>query len=93
MNILFVYADILEGRNWPGYFFVGIGSLSAVLKQNGHQTSLFHITGPIEKRSYLSRIEAESPDLIAFSPTSGVIPAAASTGTFTTFLTCSTILR
>ena len=34
MKIAFVYPDLLDHRmDWPGYFYVGIATLSAVLKR------------------------------------------------------------
>lgn len=51
---------------------IGIGSLSAALKQAGHQTSLIHITQPINQSDFIDRIKTEDPDLIGFSFTSNM---------------------
>jgi radical SAM superfamily enzyme YgiQ (UPF0313 family) len=75
MKILFIYPDILLHReDWTGYFYIGIGSLSAVLKKEGHETSLFHVIRPINKSTFIKRIEKEVPDLIGFSTTSPMFP-------------------
>ncbi len=72
---MFIYPDILLRRDdWTGYFYVGIGSLSAVLKENGYETSLFHITKPIRRSNFIQKVEKEAPDLIGFSSTSPMFP-------------------
>lgn len=75
MKVTFVYPDVLLHRpDWTGYFYHGIGSLSAVLKHAGHTTSLVHITQPIGKEEFIQRIRREAPDLIGFSSTSHMFP-------------------
>jgi anaerobic magnesium-protoporphyrin IX monomethyl ester cyclase len=75
MKVTFVYPDIVPHRlDWSGYFYIGIGSLSATLKQEGHHTSLIHITQPITQSEFVKRIERENPDLIGFSSTSNKFP-------------------
>jgi len=75
MKITFIYPDILLHRpDWTGYFYVGIGSLSAVLKKQGYETSLLHITKPVSKSKFMKRLEKETPDLIGFSSTSPMFP-------------------
>jgi radical SAM superfamily enzyme YgiQ (UPF0313 family) len=46
---------------------MGIGYLSAVLKQNGHQTSLINIYKKIERDSLIAKLKQENPDIIGFS--------------------------
>lgn len=71
MKVTFVYPDICSDYpDWPGSFYFGIASLSSVLKQEGHQIYLFHITQPIDKHEFIDRIKTEDPDLIGFSSTS-----------------------
>lgn len=73
MKITFVYPDLIPHRlDWTGYFYSGIGLLSAVLKEAGHQISLIHITQPIDRPTFVKRIHHEDPDLIAFSSTSNM---------------------
>jgi len=75
MKITLVYPDVLLHRlDWTGYFYTGIGSISAVLKQDGYTTSLFHIVQPIKKKDFIGRIKEEAPDLIGFSSTSHMFP-------------------
>ncbi|KPJ68688.1 hypothetical protein AMJ44_05750 [candidate division WOR-1 bacterium DG_54_3] len=75
MKVLLIYPDILFHReDWTGYFYVGIGSLSAVLKKEGHETSLFHVTKPVNRSKFIKTVEKEAPDLIGFSATSPMFP-------------------
>ena len=75
MKVAFVYPDFLLHRpDWPGYFYVGVASLSAVLKEAGHETSLIHITKLISKSDFIERIEKENPALIGFSISSPMFP-------------------
>ncbi len=71
MKVAFVYPDICpDYSDWPGAFYVGIGSLASALKLAGHETSLIQVTKPIQKSDLIKRVEAEDPDLIGFSSTS-----------------------
>jgi radical SAM superfamily enzyme YgiQ (UPF0313 family) len=73
MKITFVYPDVVPHRlDWTGYFYSGIGSLSAALKEAGHRTSLIHITQPIGRQTFIKRIRDEDSDLIGFSSTSNM---------------------
>ena len=75
MKVLFIYPDILLHRlDWTGYFYTGIGSISAVLKSQGHKTSLFHVTKPVAREKFIKRVEKEAPDIIGFSSTSPMFP-------------------
>ena len=61
--------------DWKGHFYVGLGSLSAFLKQAGHQTSLIHISNSrYSKSDFLRDISRLSPDLIGFSSTTISFP-------------------
>jgi radical SAM superfamily enzyme YgiQ (UPF0313 family) len=60
--------------DWPGYFYVGIASLSAVLRGDGHETSLIHIARPISKSDFIDRVKKENPELIGLSSTSPMFP-------------------
>lgn len=75
MKVTLIYPDLLLHRpDWPGYFYAGVASLSAVLTQEGHRTSLIHITRPINKSDFIDRVKKESPELIGFSSTSPMFP-------------------
>lgn len=65
MRVLFVYVNI-ESHN-VRHFPQGIGILSAVLKQNGHQTDMFYIDEEIHEDVLLSYVGNYDPHLIAFS--------------------------
>jgi radical SAM superfamily enzyme YgiQ (UPF0313 family) len=56
--------------NWSGYFYHGIAMLSAVLKQQGHQTSLVHITQLPQRGDFIEKIRKDAPGLIGISTTS-----------------------
>jgi radical SAM superfamily enzyme YgiQ (UPF0313 family) len=71
MKVTFVYPDLYQDYpDWPGGLYIGIATLSAVLKKEKHQTSLIHITQPITGNDFIQRIRKEDPDLIGFSSTS-----------------------
>ena len=71
MKITFVYPDIEpQIVNWQGYFYYGVAILSAVLRKKGHQTSLIHITQPVNQSDFIRDIKKQGPDLIGFSSTS-----------------------
>jgi radical SAM superfamily enzyme YgiQ (UPF0313 family) len=75
MKVTIVYPDVLLHRpDWTGYFYYGVGSISAALKQAGHETSLIHVVQPISEEDFIRRIKEESPDLIGFSSTSHMFP-------------------
>jgi anaerobic magnesium-protoporphyrin IX monomethyl ester cyclase len=75
MKVTFIYPDLLLHRpDWGGYFYVGVASLSAVLKRHGYTVSLIHITRPIDKSDFIARVAKENPDLIGLSSTSPLFP-------------------
>jgi len=75
LKVTFIYPDLVPHlHKWPGYFYMGIGLLSSVLKQAGHQTSLIHITQPIRQSDFIKRIRDEEPNLIGISSTSHMFP-------------------
>lgn len=78
MKVVFVYPDLLEGAAWRGYYYSGIGILSAVLKQAGHEAALLHVTQPVGREAFLERLRAllptAGPRLVGFSVTSNQYP-------------------
>jgi len=73
LKITFVYPDLEpQVLDWAGHFYHGIAILSAVLKQQGHHTSLIHITQPVQKDDLIERIRKEACELIGFSSTSHI---------------------
>lgn len=71
MKITFIYPDLSTNSQQIHH---GIASLSAVLKQDGHQTSLIHLLKPMGREELLVRVAKESPGLVAFSATSNMFP-------------------
>jgi len=69
MKVLFVYPDINVKGGAKSYHF-GVGSLSAVLKQNGHETSLEYLFGSYNTGPLMQKIEQYRPQLIAITAVS-----------------------
>jgi radical SAM superfamily enzyme YgiQ (UPF0313 family) len=70
MKVTFVYIDRMSFfKNWRGIYHFGIGSLSAILKEGGHQRSLIHITGGMSEAEFIEIVKQHSPDLLAFTST------------------------
>lgn len=68
MKVTFVHVDRASYfKTWGGEFHFGLGALSAMLRQKGHDTSLIHITGGIDKDTFLGKLGHESPDLLAYT--------------------------
>jgi len=71
MRVLFVYPDYPANATPDsarrGFYSEGLASLSAVLKQAGHEVDLLHMVGPASREDYIERIRGNSPDLIGFS--------------------------
>jgi len=66
MKVLFVYTDINVRGGALSYQF-GIGMLSAVLKQRGHDTRLHHMFGEYDIEPLKEAIRDYNPGIIAFS--------------------------
>lgn len=71
IKVLFIYPDFLEKtryvRNIPGSYNEGLASLSAVLKQSGHDVSLYHQTYMPDRGEFADTIKEHSPDIIGIS--------------------------
>lgn len=77
MKVLFVYPDFLESRGGTaqnGSYSEGLASLSAVLKAQGHQVALMHLTRPAHEREYLAELASHRPDLVGFNARTSVFP-------------------
>lgn len=72
MIIHFIYPDIYTFGT--GGVQQGVASISAVLKLNGHKTSLQHIIHKPSKKEFINEIKKISPDLICFSSTTNQYP-------------------
>jgi len=76
LKVLFVYPDYkvnidpLTGRmigvDEGGWYMEGVASLSAVLKEAGHEVALYHMVRPVGRGEFQGRLRSESPDLIGF---------------------------
>ncbi len=84
MKVLFVYPDYevilahgtrrFRGVEPGGWYSEGLASLSAVLKADGHEVSLYHIVRPVERREFVRRVRDEAPDLVGFSTATRTFP-------------------
>lgn len=72
MRVLFIYPDL--GSFLPRHFQHGIGSLSAVLKNAGHQTRLFYLSELWPEEKLIAETKEFDPGLIALSGTSHQFP-------------------
>ncbi|MCL2221212.1 MAG: B12-binding domain-containing radical SAM protein [Oscillospiraceae bacterium] len=80
VEVLFVYPDFLEKtrnvRNILGSYSEGLASLSAVLKKDGHNVSLYHQTYMPDRREFIDTIRKHSPDIIGISIRTSAFPFA-----------------
>lgn len=70
MRITFVYPDI-EGVAYYGArkYYHGLGYLSSVLRERGHETSLLYLQAEPTRETFLQELQALRPDLVGFSST------------------------
>ncbi|HAI21802.1 MAG TPA: hypothetical protein DCM14_07915 [Clostridiales bacterium UBA8153] len=77
MKVLLIYPDFLESKGGTaqhGSYSEGLASLSAVLKSQGHQVALMHLTRPAREREYLAELAFHRPDLVGFNARTSVFP-------------------
>ncbi len=70
LHLLLVYPDFIEGdkTSLGGNYSEGIASISAVIKQGGHQVSLLHIDRELTENEYKNKLkEFKEVDLIGFN--------------------------
>lgn len=68
MKVLFIYPDfaaVPDPHQQHGYYSEGLASISAYLKQGGHDTALYHILYPPAQADFVAVLREHSPDLIA----------------------------
>lgn len=68
MKVLFLYPDFAaepDPHQQHGYYSEGLASISAYLKQGGHETALYHILYPPTKNDFIAKVRGYEPDLIA----------------------------
>jgi len=69
MKVLFVYPDINVKGGALSYHF-GLGTLSAFLKQSGHETNLQYLYGDYDIKPLIKKIKEFKPDLIGITTVS-----------------------
>ena len=84
MKVLFVYPDFLATRKKRGsdqfeitkggWYSEGLASISAVLKEAGHQTALMHLVEPASKSDFKDKIAKEKPEIVAFTVRTSAVP-------------------
>ena len=68
MRILFVFPDLSSTvTNYTGVLSYGLGLVAAVLRRDGHEVALYHVTTDPGAEEFRARVRAERPDLVAFS--------------------------
>ena len=70
-RVLFVYPDFTDmdkaSKNSGGNYSEGIASISAVLKQGGHQTQLMHMVYDHSEQEFKEKLAAYDCDVIGFA--------------------------
>ena len=75
LRVLFVYSDISGLERYGGKkYYSGIGSLSAVLKAAGYETSLLYLQRELSSQEFVDQVDAATPDVVAFSSTTHQYP-------------------
>jgi radical SAM superfamily enzyme YgiQ (UPF0313 family) len=71
MRVLFVFPDLFPNiTNYTGSLSFGLATLSAVLKQRGHEVCLYQITSEPSAEEFRARVREAAPDLVGFTATS-----------------------
>ena len=76
-KFLFIYPDFLgneKRKDLKGNYHEGIAIISAVLKQHGYQTALYHMTYMPEKEEFQAKIKEFNADVIGFSVRTTAVP-------------------
>lgn len=67
MRVTFIFPNIFEGVDKSSFYHMGIGYLSSILKENGHQTSLINVYKKMERDELIEKLKQAQPDVIGFS--------------------------
>ena len=71
MKVLFIYPDFIEKtkhvKNIPGNYNEGLASLSAVLKEGGHEVELYHMTYMPDMAEFICKVKGANPEIIGIS--------------------------
>lgn len=77
-RLLLIYPDFLEeekfNRKKLGNYSEGLASISAVLKQNGHDVKLYHQLYMPDKKEFIDTVKSFEPDVIGFSMRTTAVP-------------------
>jgi anaerobic magnesium-protoporphyrin IX monomethyl ester cyclase len=76
-NVLLVYPDFIEAKgatHLKGSYSEGLASISAVLKEGGHQVSLYHMNAPTGRHEFMQVLSASKADIVAFTAWTFVFP-------------------
>jgi len=75
MRVCLVYSDIGGVERYGARkYYHGLGYLSSVLKEGGHETSLIYLQREPARDNFLERVAAVAPELMAFSSTTHQYP-------------------
>lgn len=77
LKFLFIYCDFLgeeKRKDMKGNYHEGIAIISAVLKQHGYQTALYHLTYVPDEEEFKERIRKENADIVGFSDRTSAVP-------------------
>lgn len=74
MKVTFIYFDFMKGAE--GKYYEGLASISAVLREKGYTTELFHITKRMSPGEFIDIFGREYADskIAAFSSTTNAFP-------------------
>ncbi|MBQ7834935.1 MAG: B12-binding domain-containing radical SAM protein [Ruminiclostridium sp.] len=77
-RLLLIYPDFLEeekfNRKKLGNYSEGLASISAVLKQGGHDVQLYHQLYMPDRKEFIEKVKSFSPDVIGFSMRTTAVP-------------------
>lgn len=71
MHVRFVFLDLAgDVTHYTGVASYGVAGLAALLRREGHEISLYHLTSEPDEDTFRRAVAAGAPDLIAFSANS-----------------------
>lgn len=76
-KVLLVYPDFVEARGatqMKGSYSEGLASISAVLKEGGHEVALYHMNAPAGQDKFSQVIKNHGADVVAFTAWTFVFP-------------------
>lgn len=76
-KVLLVYPDFVEARGatqMKGSYSEGLASISAVLKEGGHEVALYHMSAPAGQDKFAQVVKSHNADIIGFTAWTFVYP-------------------